>query len=797
MRPLFLAAAFVLLCPGAFDSSATDNPAPAQGQQPDWYAQAQQNLTDSQYVVDKYETRKRDHPVWHFFFHLNPFYVSSYKECKGYVQTITTTLNSDLPDDQKAAVLVPLDPKVDKAVDTFKNPGKGGRGEGGGGGGGWGKVRDFDKKLSDAVEQDPGDSDGMNLSAQTKMGKGDFGGAASDASRAIAMGGGADAFATRAAANAGLKDYKAAESDAQQALNMDPNNQFAFQTLQLSKGRSGGSEAGGETGTSQAGGGAGGGFARSMSMSRTAPFVKPQPTNVTMSAEWARKAQQALTLKDYKAAIAYASNAISLNPQNAQAFNFRAMAHNQMKNYRDAARDADEGLKLAPGNVPLLNTKAFALNRLKDYRGAFEAAQQAVSINPGSADAYANLAHSLGGMGDRQGMIDNLKRAAALDPRYQSALDMAVQAPKDSDILFLFPGEEGQAPLQAAAPEGQRQRKGFSVVAVAAVIGGFLIALGLLRGLGPGPWRTLKSKLSRLSTPRPAASEIPLDLGIPMAAPQRQGSPALGGQYWLVREIGVGGMGMVYEGKDRTLERRVAIKKMRPEIRDDARERERFLAEAKVVAALKHPGIVEIYSIVEEDGEVYLIFEFVEGKTLFDLSHQSTMPVAQVLKYYRDIASALDYAHSKKVIHRDLKPSNIMIDAEGRARVMDFGVARVAKDAMTRVAMTQTVLGTPPYMAPEQEQGMVAPQGDVYSMAVCLYETLSGRLPFTGTGAGLLMNKMSMSFRPISQLMPGLPNGVDAVFSRAFSTDLAKRYAKAADIMAELEGLVTAARRPS
>ncbi|MBI5884073.1 MAG: protein kinase [Elusimicrobia bacterium] len=652
----------------------------------------------------------------------------------------------------------------------------------------------YRKHLGDSINEQPDNPLLQNLNAQDQMKDGDFAGAAASASKAIAGGGGPDSYALRSAANTQLGKYEDAVSDAKEALKADPNNQMAHQSLMLSEGRS----------RSSSGGGGGSGSAAQGAQVPSATGFKPvygtiklTPSNVTQSAELSKRAQSAMTLRDYKSAMSQLTQALELNPENSQAYYMRATAFNQMKLYRQGLADAQAGLALSPNNVPLLNAKAFAQNRLKDYKGAYSTAQQALTFDPRSADAYANMAHALGGMGDRQGMLDNLARASALDPRYRAVMDnLEVQAPTESDALFLFPGEEGFSTAAKPAPP-EKIRRSFGVFAIAAIAGGFLIALGLLRALGTGPWQTLRSKLSRMTGSSPAVSDLAIDAVEAEAAPsplltppsRTDGPKRLGGQYEIIREIGEGGMGLVYEAMDRGLQRRVAVKKMRPEIRDDAKERQRFLVEAKTVAALKHPSIVDIFSIVEEDGEVYLIFEFVQGKTLFEVIQNSPLPFPAAVKRFKEVAAALDHAHSCKVIHRDMKPSNIMIDLEGKAHVMDFGVARVAKDALTRVAMTQTVFGTPPYMSPEQEQGVVSPQGDVYSMAICLYESLSKRLPFVGTGAGLLMNKMAMSFKPISELVPGLPPGIDAVFSKAFVYDLSKRYATAGEMIADLERL--------
>jgi eukaryotic-like serine/threonine-protein kinase len=139
-----------------------------------------------------------------------------------------------------------------------------------------------------------------------------------------------------------------------------------------------------------------------------------------------------------------------------------------------------------------------------------------------------------------------------------------------------------------------------------------------------------------------------------------------------------------------------------------------------------------------------------------------------------------------------MKPSNLMLDGHGRVKVMDFGIARAAKDVMTRVPMTNTIVGTPPYMAPEQEQGQVRKESDVYALAVCAYELLCGRLPFPGVGAGMLMNKINMSYVPPSKMADHLPAPLDEVFAKAFQPDPEKRYRAAGEFAGALEAALSA-----
>ncbi|OGS27415.1 MAG: hypothetical protein A3J82_05290 [Elusimicrobia bacterium RIFOXYA2_FULL_69_6] len=234
----------------------------------------------------------------------------------------------------------------------------------------------------------------------------------------------------------------------------------------------------------------------------------------------------------------------------------------------------------------------------------------------------------------------------------------------------------------------------------------------------------------------------------------------------------------------------MAIKKMRDEIRNDPEERRRFLTEARTVATLHHPNIADIYSIVEDSGDVYLVFEYVDGKTACDfLDESGPLALPDAKRVMKEACAAVDYAHAQGIIHRDLKPSNIMLASNGGVKVMDFGVARQAAEAINKAAQTNTIVGTPPYMAPEQEQGTVRRESDIFALGVCFYELVSGKLPFAGQGAGMLLNKMNGKHIPLSGVAAGLPAGTDEVVAKALDPDPEKRYRTAGDFAAALQSL--------
>ncbi|MDO8756557.1 MAG: serine/threonine-protein kinase, partial [Elusimicrobiota bacterium] len=398
---------------------------------------------------------------------------------------------------------------------------------------------------------------------------------------------------------------------------------------------------------------------------------------------------------------------------------------------------------------------------------------------------YAYRAYAYGCLGDRDAMMSDINRAASLDPRFQKAAAeaAALQLPSNADLLFLFPGENPTD--EAAAPA---RSKSFGVVVGAGILGGLLLALGLLSTVLAPLKDSVVSAFTKATRRGPSVHALEAVATQEPASVAGYASGLIRGQYEISRQIGAGGMGMVYEGTDRSLGRRVAIKKMREELRLNPRERDRFIIEAKTVASLQHANIVDIYAIAEEGEDVYLVFEYVDGKTIHDIVQaQGRLNIADSLRVTQAMGDALSYAHAHGVIHRDMKPSNVMLTSDGRVKVMDFGIARMAKDVMTRYSMTNTVVGTPPYMAPEQEQGVVRKESDVYSLAICAYEMLTGKLPFIGIGAGMLMNKINMNFTPPSRAIAGLPEAFDEVFLKAFQADPDQRYHTPQEFVAALE----------
>ena len=266
-----------------------------------------------------------------------------------------------------------------------------------------------------------------------------------------------------------------------------------------------------------------------------------------------------------------------------------------------------------------------------------------------------------------------------------------------------------------------------------------------------------------------------------------EGESLIAGKYKLLREIGRGGMGIVYETLNKEIGKKVTIKKMKEELAINLREKKRFMEEAKRVADLHHPNIVDIYDMFEEGGNVYLVFEYVDGETVDNiLNHKIRYGLEETKRVILAVCSALEYAHNKRIIHRDIKPSNIMETKERYVKVMDFGIARKAKDTLSRLTGKDTS-GTMAYMAPEQEMGSYDAISDIFSVGVTFYEMLTGQLPFPGPN--FLAQKREMVFRLPSEIIPALPKQVDELITKCLQADKEKRYQSIEELAEKLKTL--------
>jgi formylglycine-generating enzyme required for sulfatase activity len=249
------------------------------------------------------------------------------------------------------------------------------------------------------------------------------------------------------------------------------------------------------------------------------------------------------------------------------------------------------------------------------------------------------------------------------------------------------------------------------------------------------------------------------------------------GKYELRAEIGRGGMGTVYRGYDPTLGRPVAIKVLASHLVWKSEFVERFVREAQAAARIKHPNIVTIYDVGEQDGLYYFVMEYLEGRPLNQfIRERGQFPADEILPILNQLANALDHAHGHGLVHRDVKPANVMIDRRGHVTLTDFGLVRAAQE--TRLTATGAMMGTPKYMSPEQVAGDTAgPPADLYSLAMIAYEMLAGTPPFDDDSTPAILYKQVHEPPPsIHTHCPGLPSATEDVLSRALAKDPTERF---------------------
>src|SRR3954463_15772469 len=259
-------------------------------------------------------------------------------------------------------------------------------------------------------------------------------------------------------------------------------------------------------------------------------------------------------------------------------------------------------------------------------------------------------------------------------------------------------------------------------------------------------------------------------------------------RYRLESKLGSGGMSTVYLAHDETLERWVAVKVLHREISDQPDQLERFRREARAVAQLSHPNVVAVIDAGEDGGYPYIVFEYVPGETLkARIDSVGRLPLDEAAAYAIEIGRGLAAAHGQRLIHRDVKPQNVLIDAEGRAKVTDFGIARsLESDGLTK---TGRVLGTTDYVSPEQAMGHdVDPRSDIYSLGILLYEMLTGDVPFKADNlVGVAMKHVNEKVPDVQKRRRDVSSALAAVAERATEKKADKRYQDMNAMLADLE----------
>ena len=259
--------------------------------------------------------------------------------------------------------------------------------------------------------------------------------------------------------------------------------------------------------------------------------------------------------------------------------------------------------------------------------------------------------------------------------------------------------------------------------------------------------------------------------------------------YKITEKLGEGGMGVVYKAEDTKLERTVALKFLAAHLLNDNEAKQRFLREAKAAAALHHPNICTVHEIDEADGRTFLAMAYLKGETLEDRIAKGPLSLKDALDIGRQIADGLEAAHKEGIVHRDIKPANILVSPEGRATIMDFGLARLTE--ASRLTKADQTMGTVAYMSPEQAQGMeVNHRADIWALGCVLYEMVCGQRPFRGVyDKALLYEIVSQQPEPLTGLRTGVPIELEFLTSKCLAKDAADRYQHASEAAVDLRTL--------
>ncbi len=308
----------------------------------------------------------------------------------------------------------------------------------------------------------------------------------------------------------------------------------------------------------------------------------------------------------------------------------------------------------------------------------------------------------------------------------------------------------------------------------------------------PGCQHKFKVVSGQTSQPRDTLPSAPATL--PESHPHEQvaaSGSTVGtqlGRFVIREKVGVGAFGAVFRAFDSQLQREVALKVPQDHLLNEPRVIERFLREAKAAARLQHPNIVPIYDTGQEGAHHYIASAFIHGRTLAAVLESEVLTYRQIAELVQQLASAMAHAHELGIVHRDIKPANVMVDTEGRAHLMDFGLAFRAEGADQRTHVG-AVIGTPAYMAPEQAQGQgdePLPESDQYSLGVVLYELLTGEVPFHGPAAIVLYNVLNKQPAPPRQVQPAVPADLETICLKAMAKKPEERYASCQDLADDL-----------
>ena len=257
--------------------------------------------------------------------------------------------------------------------------------------------------------------------------------------------------------------------------------------------------------------------------------------------------------------------------------------------------------------------------------------------------------------------------------------------------------------------------------------------------------------------------------------------------YRIIRQLGAGGMGVVYEAVDTKLDRTVALKFLPPESTRDPDAKARFIHEAKAASTLDHPNVCTVFEIDEtNDGQLFLAMACYEGETLKERIARGPLPIGDALDITRQVSEGLAKAHDSEIVHRDIKPANIFLTSDGLVKILDFGLAKLA--GQTLLTREGTTLGTAGYLSPEQAAGGATDQRtDLWSLGVVLYEMVTGRLPFQGDHEqAMIYSILNLDPEPATGLRTGVSMELERLINRCFEKDPEARYQTAGDLASDL-----------
>lgn len=267
------------------------------------------------------------------------------------------------------------------------------------------------------------------------------------------------------------------------------------------------------------------------------------------------------------------------------------------------------------------------------------------------------------------------------------------------------------------------------------------------------------------------------------------------GRYRIIKEIGRGSMGVVYQAEDPNLDLVVALKVLKQELLTDDPFVKRFISEAKALGRVDHPNIVRVFNVDRDGDTIYIAMEFIEGESLSSRMAEESFSPEAIAEFGATVATALDSAHKKGIVHRDIKPSNIVFKADGSAKITDFGIAHIEGPSRSQQTLAGEILGTPAYMSPEQVMSRpVDGRSDIFSLGIILYELATGTRPFSGEGITGIFAAITGEEPPEAVTKnPNIPKTLSHVIMTCLRKDPAKRYADGLELAKSLRDSVRAA----